>query len=93
MMFSWFLHLNIWFSLIGDSREVELLKQQLEEMRDTHEGYTSVCAELEILKLERNEIVQMKEAEIEELKAKLNDILAGSDKSAGKMANLRLDQG
>ena len=77
--------------MIGDSREVELLKQQLDEMRDTHDGYKSVCAELEILKLERNEIVQMKEAEIEELKAKLNDILAGKDIPAGKISNLSLE--
>ena len=62
-------------------------------MRDTHKGYTSVYAELENLKLERNEIVQLKEAAIEELKAKLNDILANSDKPGGKKANLIIGQG
>ena len=61
-----------------------MLKQQLAEMKTAQEGYKSLTAELDILKMEKNEIVQLKESEIKELKAKLSDIQSENHNSAGK---------
>ena len=70
------------FSL-GYIQGVELLKQQLEELKTAQEGYESLAAELEVLKMEKNEIVQLKESEIEALKAKLGDIQSENQIPAG----------
>ena len=61
-----------------------MFKQQLEELKTAHEGYESLAAELDILKMEKNEIVQLKDSEIEELKAKLSDNQSDNHNSAGK---------
>ena len=63
---------------------MELLKQQLEEMKTAQDRFESMSAEFDILKMEKNELVQLKEAEIGELKAKLNDLEAGHGKTVGK---------
>ena len=68
---------------LGHPQEVELLKQQLAEMKSAHEGYESLAAELDILKTEKNEIVQLKESEIEALEAKLGDIQSDNQIPAG----------
>ena len=60
------------------------MKQQLEELKTAQEGYESLAVELNILKMEKNSIVQLKDAEIKELKTKLNDIQAENGKAAGK---------
>ena len=61
-----------------------MLKQQLAEMKTAQEGYESLAAELDILRMEKNEIVQLKESEIKELKAKLSEIQSDNHNSAGK---------
>ena len=72
------------FFASGNSEEVGMLKQQLEEMKTAQESYKSLAAELDILKMEKNEIIGLKDTEIEELKGKLssaqseNHIPAGS---------------
>ena len=53
-------------------------------MKTAQEGYESLTAELDILRTEKNEIVQLKESEIKELKAKLSDIQSENHNSAGK---------
>ena len=70
------------FSL-GYIQAVELSKQQLEELRSAHEGYESLAAELDILRTEKNEIVNRKESEIEELKAQLDGIQSEEQTTAG----------
>ena len=60
------------------------MKQQLAEVKTAQEGYESLNAELDILKMEKNGIIQLKDAEIKELKTKLNDIQAENGKAAGK---------
>ena len=60
------------------------MKQQLEEMKTAQEDFESMSAEFDILKMEKNELVQLKETEIGELKAKLNDLEAGNGKEAGE---------
>ena len=67
----------------GNSEEVEILKQQLEELKTAQGGYESLAAELDILRMEKNEIVQLKESEIKELKAKLSEIQSDNHNSAG----------
>ena len=52
-------------------------------MKTAQEGYESLTAELDILKMEKNDIIQLKDSEIEELKTKLNDIQAENGKAAG----------
>ena len=59
------------------------MKQQLEEMKTAQEDFESMSAEFDILKMEKNELIQLKEAEIGELKAKLNDLESGHGKAAG----------
>ena len=61
-----------------------MLNQQLAEMKTAQESYKSLAAELDILRMEKNEIVQLKESEIKELKAKLSDIQSENHNSAGK---------
>ena len=68
---------------LGDIEEVELLKQQLEELKSAHEGYESLAAELDILRMEKNEIVNRKESEIKGLKAKLDGIRSEKQTTAG----------
>ena len=65
---------------------MELLRQQLEEMKTAQEGYKSLTAELDILKMEKNEIVQLKDSKIEELKAKLDDVQSEEQKPSGKIS-------
>ena len=65
---------------------MELLRQQLEEMKTAQEGYESLNAELDILKMEKNEIVQLKDSKIEELKAKLDDVQSEEQKPSGKIS-------
>ena len=65
---------------------MELLRQQLEEMKTAQEGYESLNAELDILKMEKNEIVQLKDSEIKELKAKLDAIQSEEQKPSGKIS-------
>mgnify|MGYP001802981626 CR=1 FL=1 len=65
---------------------MKLLRQQLEEIKTAQESYKSLTAELDILKMEKNEIVQLKESEIEELKAKLDDIQSEEQKPSGKIS-------
>ena len=60
------------------------MKQQLEEMKTAQEDFESMSAEFDILKMEKNELVQLKEVEIGELKAKLNDLESGHGKAAGE---------
>ena len=60
-----------------------MLKQQLAEMKTAQESYKSLTAELDILRMEKNEIVQLKESEIEELKAQLDGIQSEKQTTAG----------
>ena len=53
-------------------------------MKTAQEGFESMSAEFDILKIEKNELIQLKETEIGELKAKLNDLESGHGKAAGK---------
>ena len=53
-------------------------------MKSAQESYKSLAAELDILRMEKNEIVQLKESEIDELKAKLSDNQFKNHNSAGK---------
>ena len=55
---------------------MELLRQQLDEMRKSLEGYESLNTELDMLKMEKNEIVQAKDEEISLLNEKLADMRA-----------------
>ena len=61
------------------------MKQQLAEMKTAQEGYESMAAELDILKMEKNEIVSLKDTEIEELKAKLSSVQSESHIPAGSV--------
>ena len=53
-------------------------------MKTAQEDFESMSAEFDILKMEKNELVLLKEAEIGELQAKLNDLEAGNGKEAGE---------
>ena len=64
-----------------------MLKQQLAEMKTAQEGYESLAAELNILKMEKNEIVQLKDVQIEELKSKLQSIKSEDQNLGGKNCN------
>ena len=55
---------------------MELLRQQLDEMRKSLEGYESLNTELDMLKMVKNEIVQAKDEEISLLNEKLDDMRA-----------------
>ena len=55
---------------------MELLRQQLEETRKSLEGYESLNTELDMLKIEKNEIVQAKDEEISLLNEQLADMRA-----------------
>ena len=61
------------------------MKQQLAEMKTAQEGYESLAAELDILKMEKNETIGLKETEIEELKAKLSRVQSETHISAGRV--------
>ena len=61
------------------------MKQQLAEMKTAQEGYESLAAELDILKVEKNEIIGLKETEIEELKAKFSRVQSENHISAGRV--------
>ena len=65
---------------------MKLLRQQLAEMKTAQEGYESLTAELDILKMEKNEIVQLKDSKIEELKAELDEIQSEEQKPSGKIS-------
>ena len=54
-------------------------------MKTAQEGYESLAAELDILKVEKNEIIGLKETEIEELKAKLSRVQSETHISAGRV--------
>ena len=54
-------------------------------MKTAQEGYESLTAELDILKMEKNEIVGLKETEIEELKAKLSSVQSENHMPAGSV--------
>ena len=64
-----------------------MLKQQLAEMKTAQEGYESLAAELDILKIEKNEIIQLKDVQIEELKSKLENIKSEDQHLGGKNCN------
>ena len=55
---------------------MDLLRQQLEETRKSLEGYESLNTELDMLKIEKNEIVQAKDEEISLLNEQLADMRA-----------------
>ena len=55
-------------------------------MKTAQEGYESLTAEFDILKMEKNEIVQLKDSEIKELKAKLDAIQSEEQKPSGKIS-------
>ena len=55
-------------------------------MKTAQESYKSLNAELDILKVEKNEIVQLKDSEIKELKAKLDAIQYEEQKPSGKIS-------
>ena len=55
-------------------------------MKTAQESYKSLNAELDILKVEKNEIVQLKDSEIKELKAKLDAIQSEEQKPSGKIS-------
>ena len=57
-------------------------------MKTAQEGYKSLTAELNILKMEKNEIDQLTDSEIKELKAKLDDIQSEEQKPSGKISCL-----
>ena len=61
------------------------MKQQLAEMKTAQEGYESLAAELDILKMEKNETIGLKETEIEELKAKLSSVQSENHIPAGSV--------
>ena len=63
------------------------MKQQLAEMKTAQESYKSLTAELDILKMEKNEIVQLKDVQIEELKSKLENIKSEDQYLGGKNCN------
>ena len=77
------IHYFVFIFSLGDIQEVELLKQQLEELKSAHESYESLAAELDILRMEKNEIVNRKKSEIEELKAKLDGFQSEKQTTAG----------
>ena len=51
-------------------------------MKTAQEDFESMSAEFDILKMEKNELIQLKETEIGELKAKLKDLESGHGKAA-----------
>ena len=65
---------------------MKLLRQQLAEMKTAQGGNESLTAELDILRVEKNEIVQLKDSEIDKLKAKLDDIQSEEQKPSGKIS-------